>query len=61
VVVIGDGLTPSGPIDASAPTEDAAKAAGLRSVARASIPRVDHARETVRWEHCFVFAKPGGG
>lgn len=57
VVVIGDGLTPSGTIDTSAPTEDAATAAGLVSIARASIERTDHARETVRWEHCFVFRK----
>lgn len=57
VVVIGDGLTPSGPIDTSAPTEDAGTAAGLVSVARASVERTDHARETIRWEHCFVFRK----
>lgn len=56
VVVIGDGMYPGGTVDTSAPTEAAAKAAGLVSVARASLERVDHARETTRWEHCFVFA-----
>ena len=58
VVVIGDGLTPSGPIDTSAPTEAAAKAAGLASAARSSVGRPDHARSTTRWEHCFIFHKP---
>ena len=58
VVVIGDGLTPSGAIDTSAPTEDAAKKAGLISVARASVEREDHARRATRWEHCFLFRKP---
>ena len=58
VIVIGDGLMPAGPIDTSAPTEHSARASGLRSVARASIERVDHARKTRRWEHIFAFAKP---
>ncbi len=57
VVVIGDGLTPGGEIDTSAPTEAAAKAAGLVSVARASVERVDHARGTTRWEHAFAFRR----
>jgi SAM-dependent methyltransferase len=57
VVVIGDGLYPGGIVDTSAPTEDAARAAGLRSVARASLERSDHARQTTRSEHCFVFAR----
>ena len=59
VVVIGDGLTPAGPIDTSAPTEEAAKAAKLAPVARASVERADHARGTTRWEHAFVFRKAG--
>jgi hypothetical protein len=59
VVVIGDGLTPAGPIDTSEPTDEAARAAGLRSVARASVERVDHARQTARWEHVFAFQRPG--
>lgn len=58
VVVIGDGLTPTGTIDSSEPSEAAAKAAGLRSVARASVERVDHARETVRWEHVLCWQRP---
>jgi DNA modification methylase len=58
VVVIGDGLMPSGTVDTSAPTEHAARAAGLKSVARASVERVDHARDSRRWEHIFAFVKP---
>lgn len=59
VVVIGDGLTPAGPIDTSGPTEEAATAAGLAAVARASVERADFARGTTRWEHAFAFARPG--
>jgi len=58
VIVIGDGLTPSGAIDTSAPTEAAARKAGLLSIARASVEREDHARRATRWEHCFIFQKP---
>jgi len=58
VVVIGDGLTPAGEVDASAVTESAAREAGLESVARASLERPDHARERTRWEHVFAFRKP---
>jgi DNA modification methylase len=58
VVVIGDGLAPSGIIDTSRPTEDAAQAAGLVNVARASVERTDHARDTIRWEHILAYRKP---
>lgn len=58
VVVIGDGLAPGGTIDTSEPTEAAARAAGLESVARASVERTDFARDTARWEHVFAFRKP---
>ncbi|MCO4743667.1 MAG: hypothetical protein KC912_02690 [Proteobacteria bacterium] len=58
VVVIGDGLTPAGPIDSSQVTEQAARVAGLENVARASLERPDHARGTSRWEHVFAFRKP---
>ncbi len=58
VIVIGDGFTPAGPIDSSEPTELGARAAGLTSVARASVERPDHARGTVRWEHAFAYQKP---
>jgi hypothetical protein len=58
-VLIGDGASPDREIDASAPTEAAAKKAGLRAIARASVPRVDHARETTRWEHCLLFGRAG--
>lgn len=54
-IVIGDGLTPAGTVDTSEATEDAAKAAGLVSVARASVLRPDFAREAARWEHAFLF------
>lgn len=57
-VVIGDGLVPSGAIDTSETTEEAARAAGLVPIARASLERVDHARGTARWEHGFVFRRP---
>jgi hypothetical protein len=57
VIVIGDGLTPSGSVDTSEPTEDAARAAQLASVARASVERIDHARGTSRWEHAFAFRR----
>jgi SAM-dependent methyltransferase len=57
VVVIGDGLTPAGAIDTRVPTEEAAAASGLRLRARASVQRADHARNTTRWEHAFVFQK----
>ncbi|TNE92278.1 MAG: hypothetical protein EP330_02120 [Deltaproteobacteria bacterium] len=58
VIVIGDGLTPAGPIDASEITEKAAQVAGLESVARASLERPDHARRSTRWEHVFAYRKP---
>ena len=57
MVVIGDGLTPSGAVDASEITERAARVAGLRSVARASLERPDHARRATRWEHVFAFQR----
>ncbi len=59
VVVVGDGMTPSGVVDAAGPTEDAGRYAGLERVARATVDRVDHARGTSRREHAFVFRKPG--
>lgn len=58
VIVIGDGFSPAGEIDTSAPTEEAARQAGLVSVARASLERPDFAREAARWEHVFAFRKP---
>lgn len=58
VIVIGDGLTPAGPIDASEITERAARVAGLQNIARASLERPDHARGATRWEHVFAFRKP---
>lgn len=57
VVVIGDGLTPSGAVDTAKATEEAAVQAGLKLVARASVERPDFARETVRWEHAFAFVR----
>jgi site-specific DNA-methyltransferase (cytosine-N4-specific) len=60
VVVIGDGLTPKGVVDSSKVTEEAARVCGFRSVARASVGRVDFARDATRWEHAFVFEKADG-
>lgn len=59
VVVIGDGLLPSGIVDASQPTLDAAKRAGLELVAGASVERPEHAGLTNRREHAFAFRKRG--
>ncbi len=58
VVVIGDGLAPSGTVDTSQPSEDSAHKAGLTSVARASVERIDHARDSTRWEHVLFWQKP---
>ena len=57
VVVIGDGLTPTGGIDTAEATVQAAEAAGLTLRGRSSVERPDHARNTVRWEHAFAFQK----
>jgi hypothetical protein len=57
VVVIGDGITPAGPIDSAETTDTAARKAGLKLVARASVEREDHARGTSRWEHVFAYRK----
>jgi len=58
VVVVGDGLTPAGPVDTVAASRDGARAAGLETLARASLLRPDHARDSSRWEHVFAFRKP---
>lgn len=58
VVVIGDGFTPNGVVDTAAPTDAAARAAGLVPLARASLERPDFARGTTRWEHIFAFRRP---
>lgn len=58
VIVIGDGLTPAGPVDTVEPTRKAAAAAGLQEVAWASLQRPDHARGSSRWEHVFAFRRP---
>ncbi len=54
VVVIGDGLLPSGVVDSSQPTLDAARRAGLELVAGASVERPEHAGRTNRREHAFA-------
>jgi len=58
VIVIGDGLLPSGVVDAAQPTQDAALRAGLRLLARASVERPEHAGRTNRREHAFAFFRP---
>ena len=57
IVVIGDGLTPTGRIDCVGATQEAAHEAGLRLRARASIDRPDYARKDSRWEHIFMFTR----
>jgi DNA modification methylase len=57
IVVIGDGLLPSGVVDAAQPTLDAARRAGLALVAGASVERPEHAGLTNRREHAFAFRK----
>jgi DNA modification methylase len=57
VILIGDGLSPAGTVDTSEATEEAGKAAGLTLTARASVERMDHARERARWEHAFAFTR----
>ena len=59
IVVIGDGLLPSGVVDAAQPTLDAARRAGLSLVAGASVERPEHAGLTNRREHAFAFRKDG--
>lgn len=58
VVVIGDGVAPGGAIDTSSSSDEAARAAGLVSVARASVEREDHARDGTRWEHVLCWQRP---
>jgi hypothetical protein len=57
VTVVGDGLTPTGPIDTAGASKNAADRAGLELIARASLLRPDHARETTRWEHVLAWRK----
>ena len=58
VVVVGDGLTPEGPVDALESSLDAASAAGMELRGRASLARPDHARRSVRWEHVLAWSRP---
>lgn len=56
VVVIGDGLIRSGPIDALAATVDVGTRVGMKLVCSASLARPDHARASERWEHVVVLS-----
>lgn len=58
VIVIGDGLTPTGTVDTVSASQEGANKAGLELVARASLLRPDHARDSGRWEHVFAFQRP---
>lgn len=58
VVVVGDGLTPTGPVDTVQASKVGAREAGLEPVARASLLRPDHARDSSRWEHVFAWRRP---
>jgi len=57
-VVVGDGMVGEKLVDARQPSEEAAAAAGLRLVARASGARRDPARGAVRWEHALLWERP---
>jgi len=57
VVIIGNGRTNAGDIDAAMPTRGAAEQAGLTHLATASVKRPDHARGDGLWEHAFAFQK----
>ena len=59
VLVIGDGLVPSGAIDSARPSAEAAERAGLELLASASLERPDHGGRTHRREHVLAFRKPG--
>ncbi len=59
VIVVGDGLVASGPIDTERPTHASALDAGFEHVATASLARPDHARGTMRWEHVMMYRMPG--
>jgi hypothetical protein len=58
IVIVGDGLTPTGPVDTLGSSSNGAKEAGLELVARASLLRPDHARDDARWEHALCWRKP---
>lgn len=58
VVVVGDGLTPTGAVDTVGASLEGARSAGLEPVARASLLRPDHARDSSRWEHVFAWRRP---
>jgi hypothetical protein len=58
VIVVGDGLTAGGSVDALGPSTIAAEQAGLRMLACASLARPDHARGAVRWEHVVACERP---
>jgi len=58
VLVIGDGLVPSGAIDSARPSADSAIRAGLELRAAASLERPDHGGRTHRSEHVLAFRKP---
>jgi SAM-dependent methyltransferase len=58
LLVIGDGLVPSGAVDAARPSAEAAGRAGLTLLASASLERPDHGGRTHRREHVLAFRKP---
>ncbi len=58
-VIVGDGQVGSKRIDSWTVHDEAARALGLRWVARASVERLDLGFGTVRWEHAGVWEKPG--
>lgn len=57
-IVIGDGVSMGERVDALAPLEDEALAAGLKPVARASGERQDHGWRHPRREHILLVERP---
>ncbi|HXZ85887.1 MAG TPA: hypothetical protein VEI82_10390, partial [Myxococcota bacterium] len=59
VQIIGDGWTPSGPVDAAGPSIAAAERAGLALWAGASLERPELGPRRALREHVLAFRKPG--
>ena len=58
IIVVGDGQVGGKRIDAWTVHDEAARALGMRWVARASVERWDPGMEAVRWEHAGLWEKP---
>ncbi len=56
-VIVGDGLVGERKIDAWTVHDEAARAVGLKWVARASVERWDQGQDRVRWEHAGLWQR----